>query len=119
MQFDPQIIKKFRYDDPKTSRNEIGKVEKFLKLKQAIGENWFFEIYDLDNIEGLEWQEVVLGFSASNFQISNDSADIVLFSWEGSNIDGILNPGETLPFNQLEREKIYLKAHGKIRLWAY
>jgi hypothetical protein len=119
VQFDPSIIKKYIYNDPKTSRNEIGKVEKFLKLKQAISENWFFEVYNLNNLEGSLWQEVILGFSASNFQILNDSSDVVLFSWEGNNIDGILNSSESLSFNQLEREKIYLKSKGKIRLWAY
>lgn len=119
MEFNPDVIKKFRYSDLKSYQKEILVADKFLKLKQSIGENWFFEVYILDNIEGTEWRKVELGFSASNFQISNDSSDIILFSWNGTSIDGILNPGETLPFNQLERKEIYLKSKGKIRLWAY
>lgn len=119
MEFDPEIIKKFRYNDKKTFHNELSQAERFLRLKQSIGENWFFEIYDLDNLENSEWEEVNFGFSASHFQISNDSNDIVIFSWGKNKIDGILNPGETFPFNQIERKKVYLKAKGKIRLWAH
>jgi len=119
MEFNPEIIKKFRYNDVNSYKNNLLKADSFLRLKQAISENWFFEIYELNNIESTEWFKIDFGFSASNFQLCNDSSDIFLFSWNGAKIDGLLNSGETLPFNQLERKEIYIKANGKIRIWCY
>lgn len=119
MKFDINIIKKWNYNDKNSYNQHLNRYDKFLRIKQSIGENWFFEVYDEDNLEGSIWKEVVFNFSASNIQLTNDSADVFLFSWEGNNIDGILMPGENLGFSQLERAKIYLKMKGKIRIWAY
>jgi hypothetical protein len=119
MKFDINIVKKWNYENKNQYNNHLNRVDKFLKIKQSIGENWFFEIFELNNLETEEWNEVVLGFSASNFQISNDSSNIIIFSWDGINIAGILNAGEAMQFNQLEREKIYLKSNGKLRIWSY
>lgn len=126
MKFNPEIVKKLQYNpnDKDTTRN-LSILDKFLRLKQNIGENWFFEAYDEDNLESPNWKEVEFinydnqKFSASNIQLSNDSANLFMFSWNGDDIAGILYPGEALPFSQLEREKIYLKMKGKIRLFAF
>ena len=119
MEFNIDIIKKFNFSNKDSYRNDLVKAEKFLKLKQSIGENWFFEIYNENNLESESWKKAEFNFSASNIQISNDSLNILIFSWSGTTIDGILNPGETIQFNQLERKKIYLKMNGSMRIWAY
>jgi hypothetical protein len=51
MKFDPDIIKNFNIDNPESFKNKIGIVEKFLKIKQSIGEHWFFELLDENNYD--------------------------------------------------------------------
>lgn len=125
MKFDPEVIKELDYGKEKSFASDLSKAHKFLQLKQSLGENWFFNMYDLDNLLIGDWLLIEFNFSASNIQISNDSNNLLLFSWgdkdNDGNVDmsGLLYPGETLPFNQLERKKIYLRMKGKVRLWAY
>jgi len=117
MELNNELLKNLQVDT-NASYKGLNVASQLLQLKQALGTNWFFEMYDENNLEGPQWQLIEFGFSASNVQISNDSANVLLFSWDGNKVDGVLYAGEALPFNQIERNKIYLKSHGKIRLWA-
>lgn len=116
MKFNVDIIKNFDFENKKSYQDKILEADKFLKLKQNIGENWFFEALDETNEE---FKLLNFGFSASNIQLSNDSNELFIFSWNGETIDGILFSKEQINFNQLERDKIYIKNNGKIRIWSY
>jgi len=116
MNFDPEIIKKFDFQVEDGVNVKLLKAKHFLELKQALGEHWYFEALDESNTE---FKLLEFGFSASNIQISNDSSNMLFFGWSLDKIDGFLYPQETLPFNQLERSRIYIINNGKIRIWAY
>lgn len=119
LKFDPNIVKKFDFSNNKTLNHSLNKAEKLLNIKQRIGENWFFDVIENDNIEGEDFFEIDFNFSASNISIINDTGSILIFSWDGKSVDGILKTKEDFHVNQLERNKIFIKINGECRIWAF
>ncbi|HEY0090017.1 MAG TPA: hypothetical protein VGB37_14320 [Candidatus Lokiarchaeia archaeon] len=115
---DIKHLKEITELNPKTPR-EVELVKSYLQIKQNIAENWFFEIYNLNNLTVGDFLEIKFGFSASVVAIYNDSNNQVVFSWFGDKIDGVIYSKEDFPVNQIERSKIFIKAQGELRIWAY
>ena len=98
----------------KVSRRELELLSHSLTIKQKLGENWFFDVCELNP----EYEEIAFGFSASVIAIYNDTNKNVEFSWDGDKRHGLLYSKEDLQIDSIERDKIYLKGNGTIRIWA-
>lgn len=119
MEFNPEIIKNFNFNNITSYQKDVIRAKNFLQLKQAIGENWFFKSLTLNNLINELPHELNFGFSASSILLINDSVNIIVFNWKGIGTDGMLLAKEVFNFDRTERTKIYLRAQGDLRIWVF
>lgn len=108
-----EYIKQLKAD----TDSELDILHKFIAVKQSIAEHWFYGRNILH--DGEDWIEIIFNFSACSITISNDSNNEVSFSWDKENLSGELLAHETLDLHNLERDRIYFKGNGQIRIWAF
>lgn len=103
----------FKNKEPENIQ-ELRHLHYYLSVRSKLGKNWFFDEINLTS----EYQKTNFGFEAFSITISNDNNDKMYFSWNGIDLAGIVYKSEVIDFMPIEKENIYVKGEGSIRIWA-